>query len=483
MKNTMLKGAICFLLCLSMMLGTLLITSCNSDSTDPKDDKSSVDYVLALRVIDDIKLGGRFTSDKVEVVQVRPDAVPEGIYSELSDLKSKYAASQLCVGDFITAAKVTDTKPEGAVDEDEDNGPTFEPVDPYELGYVVITKYKTSAAHGDFAPAIQKAIDENPGRTIYFPDGLYQIKSPIYISTDPAKSVSLRLSHLAVISAAPDWSEKTQAMIQIGCKQTASSEGEPAPAAEETVAAMNELDFSAERSISIIGGCIDGNSKASGIAIGGGKDTYIYNVSIKSIYNGIHVLKGPNELGATWVNVDNVNITGYEAEESAGVLVESTYNTFSNMRIASVNYGLLCTETGSNNIFRNLHPLVVGMNNRYTVGFWDKSDGNNFDICYSDQFSAGYRVEENTRSVMNGGFCYWWTERNNYHVGYESTGKFNSIIVSGYVSHGHAVETDAYLFLGDEGGQGVVLYPIVRISSGKYHYMLDQHCKTPTINY
>ncbi|MBQ7375382.1 MAG: hypothetical protein IJW52_00665 [Clostridia bacterium] len=477
MKNTMLNRAICFLLCLSMMLGTLIFTSCNTDTTDAKDDEYSVDYVLALRVIDDIKIGGRFTNDKVEVVQVRPDAVPEGIYSDISDLKDKYAASQLCVGDFVTAAKVTDTKPEDAVDENEDIEIGVE-IDPYELGYVVITKYKSESAHGDFAPAIQKAIDENPGRTIYFPDGIYQIKSPIYISTDPAKSVSLRLSHLAVISAAQDWSDKTSAMIQIGCKQ----ESEHAPAADDAVASMNGIDLSSERSISIIGGCIDGNSKASGIAIGGGKDTYIYNVSIKSIYNGIHVLKGPNELGATWVNVDNVNITGYEAEESSGLLIEGTYNTFSNMRIASVNYGLLCTETGERNIFRNLHPLVVGMNNRYTVGFWDKSDGNNFDICYSDQFSAGYRVEENTRSVMNGGFCYWWTERNNYHVGYESAGKFNSIIVSGYVSHGHAVEIDAYLFLGEDGGQGVVLYPVINIPSGKYQYMLEKHCKTPIIN-
>ena len=477
MKNTMLKGAICFLLCLSMMLGTLTLTSCNNtDTTDPEDDKSSVDYVLALRVVDDIKVGGRFTSDKLEVVQIRPDAAPEGLYSDIAQLKDMYAASQINVGDFVTAAKVTDTKPEDAVDEDEDIDIDVE-IDPYELGYVIITKYKSFAAHGDFAPAIQKAIDENPGRTIYFPDGLYQIKSPIRISTDPEKSVSLRLSHLAVIKAALDWSDNTQAMIQIGCKQ----ESEPAPAADENVTVMDEIDLSAERSISIIGGVIDGNTKASGIMIGGGKDTYIYNVAIKSIYNGIHVLRGPNEIGATWVNVDNVNITGYEAAESAGVLVEGTYNTFSNMRIASVNYGLLCTETGSKNIFRNLHPLVVGMNSRYTVGFWDKSDGNNFDICYSDQFSAGYRVEENTRSVMNGGFCYWWTERNNYHVGYEAAGKFNSIIVSGYVSHIHAVDTDAYLFVGEDGGQGVVLYPVSNIPSGKYQYMLEQYCKTPII--
>jgi hypothetical protein len=461
-----------------MMLGTLLLTSCNSEEPENKEEQGEVDYVLAVRVIDDIKIGGKFTNDRLEIVRVRPDAVPEGIYSEVSQLKGKYAASKICAGDFVTAAKVSDTKPEGAVEDDDE--PQIEVVDPYELGYVVITKYKSEAAPSDYAPAIQKAIEENPGRTIYFPDGYYPIKSPVYIPTDPEKSVSLRLSNLAVITAV-EWADKTHAMIQIGCKQESAPEGETEVEPKVASADMKELDFLKERSISIIGGCLNGNSKASGIAIGGGKDVYIYNVSIKSIYNGIHVMQGDNELGATYVNVDNVNITGYEALESAGVLVEGTYNTFSNMRIASVNYGVLCTETGSRNIFRNIHPLVVGMNNTYTVGFWDKSDGNNFDVCYSDQFSAGYRVEEHTRAVMNGGFCFWWTEANNYHVGYESTGKFNSIIVSGKVSHSHIVDTDAYLYIGEEGGQGVVLYPLNATQSNKYLNMLEQHCKTPIV--
>ena len=480
MENNSIYSAssriICLLLCMSMMLGMLLLTSCNTEEP-VAEEGGEVDYVLAVRVIDDIKIGGKLTNDRLEIVRVHPDAVPEGVISDLSDLRGKYAASQINVGDFVTAAKLTDKKPEGAVEEEEE--PEIEEIDPYELGYVIITKYESEVGeNNDYATAIQKAIDENPGRTIYFPDGHYPIKTPIYIPAEADKSVSLRLSNLAVITAT-SWADKTQAMIQIGCKQESApeedAENEPATAS----VAMDEFDFSEQRSISIIGGCLDGSSMASGISVGGGKDTYIYNVSIKSIFYGIHILYADNELGATWVNVDNVNITGYETVESVGVLVEGTYNTFSNMRIASVNYGLLCTETGSNNIFRNLHPLVVGMNNVYTVGFWDKSDGNNYDVCYSDQFSAGYRVEENTRSVMNGGFCYWWTERNNYHVGYESTGKFNSIIVSGKVSHGHNVETDAYLYIGEEGGQGVVLFPISSVQSDKYLYMLEQHCKTP----
>ena len=168
-----------------------------------------------------------------------------------------------------------------------------------------------------------------------------------------------------------------------------------------------------------------------------------------------------------------------ETPETAGILVEGSYNTFSNMRIASVNYGVLCTETGSNNSFRNIHPLVVALQNIYTVGFWDKSDGNVFDVCYSDQFSTGYRVEEKTRSLFSGCFNYWYSDRNNHHVGYESTGKFNSIISAGKVYHRHGVKTEAYLYIGAEGGQGVVLYPINSIQPNID--MLKQHCKTEII--
>ena len=459
---------LCLILCFSAILGTFSLISCNSSEDSAKKEEQPIpeQFALALRAITNINIGDSFSEDKVEVVRVRTDALPCGTYSVMTELCGKYATSAICVGDFITEEKVTDKKPEDAqAPEGEENITGTEDIDPYELGYVIITEYLSRTEDEDCAPAIQQAIEKNPGRTIYFPDGKYIIKSPIVIPTDPSKSVSLRLSNHAIITAA-DWGDdKRKAMIQIGC--------------DEDSDARDGFSPSNQRSISIIGGCIYGSRLASGIAIGGGKDTYIYNVSIKQVFNGIHMKRASNELGATYVNVDNVNIVGMETPETAGILVEGSYNTFSNMRIASVNYGVLCTETGSNNSFRNIHPLVVALQNIYTVGFWDKSDGNVFDVCYSDQFSTGYRVEEKTRSLFSGCFNYWYSDRNNHHVGYESTGKFNSIISAGKVYHRHGVETEAYLYIGAEGGQGVVLYPINSIQPNID--MLKQHCKTEII--
>ncbi len=60
----------------------------------------------------------------------------------------------------------------------------------------------------DLSAAIQRVIDENPNKTIYFPDGIYTIASPIVTPALPALSVSLKLSDQAVIKASKLWDNK-----------------------------------------------------------------------------------------------------------------------------------------------------------------------------------------------------------------------------------------------------------------------------------
>lgn len=462
------KRVLLLLLCASMIIAAFPMASCSitaSASEAPAEEQS--EYVEVLRVVDDIKYGAKFTSDKLETVRVRADAVPADAIKTTGELYNKYAASAILVGDFITPAKLLNKKPVDASDEDEEKP---EKLDYDALGYVVVTDYERQESESGYGALINRVIAENPGRTIYIPDGAYTIEQPIVIPADPSKSVSLRLGNQAVLTADPKWTDPYTAMIRVGVEEPT-----------DKPLTMDEIDMKGYRSISVIGGCLQGSNVASGISVEGGKDTYIYNVSIKSAVRGIHVYRGNNELGATWVNVDNVNLTGTDKEDSVGVYVEGTYNTFSNMRIYVVKYGIQCTETGERNIFRNLHPLASNAHRERSIGFYDMSDGNNFDVCYSDQFASGYAMHENTRSVMNGGFCYWYSESNNYHVGYKAMGKFNSIIVAGKVSHGHDVATDAYLYIEQEGGQGVVLYPIDSSKSDMHEDMLKQHCPTPIL--
>lgn len=433
------------------MLATLF-SSCNTASGGEEEDE----YIQVVRVIDDVNAGGKLTNDKLELVTLRADSVPDGVLSDLESARSKYATVKLYAGDCVVSAKISDTKPEGVGDdEDEDDGV----LDPLKLGYVVITAYAEYATGGDYTAAIKKAIEENPGSTLYFPDGSYTITEPIVLPTEPEKSVSIRMSNLTVLRPA-EWTDPSVAMIQIG---VAGEEG----AAFDTDSLDNAIG------VSVTGGCVYALGMASGISVESGSNAFIYNVAIKTALYGIQIKEG-----SRYTNIDNVNVTGNDKSESTGVIVSSSGNTISNMRIASIHCGVKLTETGSDNILRNIHPLCSSTS-KSTAGFWDMSDGNVYDVCYSDQFATGFLMESHTKSVYNGCFCYWWTDANDYHVGFRSNGQFNSIIESCKVTHTHrGIETDAYMLVGEDGGQGVVLYPIVGVRSNAYNYVYEQYLKT-----
>ena len=58
-------------------------------------------------------------------------------------------------------------------------------------GYVVVTDYVEANTGKDVSDAIQKIIDENPHRTIYFPDGEYILAKPICTPANGANAVNL----------------------------------------------------------------------------------------------------------------------------------------------------------------------------------------------------------------------------------------------------------------------------------------------------
>ena len=419
------RGIISLILCLCMLGSALTMASCNKDETTPAPEENTPTEVEVLRLVDDIAAGERISNASIELVKVSPEAVPEGAISDATLIRTKYTATNMFAGDYITEEKLTTKKPSKNT---ELSVPVKE-VDYKALGYVVITDYVKDITVGeDMSAAINKAIEENPGKTIYFPDGIYDIASPIIIPADPAKSVSLRLAHQTIIRAMSTWPDRELAMVRMGVQEAAAAaEGD-----EPVVPTMEEADLASLTSTYIIGGNLYANGFASGITVEGGKDTLIYNVSLKAIEEfGIHILRGNNEIDASYVNIDNVNITGTDKTGSKGVWVEGTYNTIANMRIYRIQYGTYATETAKNNVFRNLHPLASTGHGNSTVSFYDMSDGNTYDICYSDQFSTGYVMYANTRSVINGAFCYWYSEKNGYHVGFRSIGAYNSIWVGG----------------------------------------------------
>lgn len=82
-------------------------------------------------------------------------------------------------------------------------------------GMLNAADYMKNDGTEDCAPALQRLIDENPNRTIYFPDGTYLLKSPVMTPAEPTLSVSLSLAAYAILKASNDWNSE-EAMIRRG---------------------------------------------------------------------------------------------------------------------------------------------------------------------------------------------------------------------------------------------------------------------------
>lgn len=255
-------------------------------------------------------------------------------------------------------------------------------------GYIVVTDYVQADGKTDVTAAVQRLIDENPNRTIYFPDGTYLISEPLCTPAHPSKSVDLQLSNYAVIKAADNWNND-EAMIRLGAKDPA-----------------NDI-FTVGSNYSFTGGVVDGSNKASGISIDGGRETAIRNVSLKHVRIGVHVKHGANS-GSSDADISDVNIIGTRTTDSVGVLLEGFDNTLTNMRIAHVQIGVHMKSGG--NIMRNIHPLYTLDYTDYenSCGFLDEDWNNWHMMCYSDHFGVGFRRTKNTRSIYDNCFCMWY---------------------------------------------------------------------------
>ena len=313
-----------------------------------------------------------------------------------------------------------------------------------ELGYVVVTDYLNANTGKDIADELQKIIDSNPRRTIYFPDGVYMISKPLCTASDPQYAVSLNLSNFATIKATDDWSSD-EAMIRMGA---------------------NNKKFSIHETGSnyyLSGGIIDGSGIAKGVSIDGGRETSIRNVSIKFVTQGLNI-KMNREYSSNDADIDTVNIVGMNLPGSIGVIVDGNDNTLTNMRVAGFEVGVKLG--GAGNFMRNLHPLYI-YDEKYdyvnSIGFWDVSWGNWYDICYPDNFATGFRTGSNTLSTYNDCYAYWYSSRGGVETGFVSDGKFNSVVKSYRVDFRGDTKCN-FLKVSEPGGDGIFEYPVFDIA-------------------
>lgn len=301
---------------------------------------------------------------------------------------------------------------------------------------VNVMDYIADIHSGNVAGDIQRAIDENPNRVIYFPDGVYVISEPIATPANPELSVSLELSNYTVIRAAEGWSSE-EAMVRLGGKE---------PFNSCTAIGSNYY---------LTGGIIDCSGVATGVSIDSGRETRVFNTSIKNAMCGIHIKHGANS-GSSDADVFNVNINGNDSVGCVGVLVEGFDNTFTNMRISNVTKGFEIHSGG--NILTNLHPLFCFRNGseahyEQSIGFCDYSNNNFYNTCYSDQFATGF-WNTGARNVYSNCFVFWYSDFGQKHIGFRSAKGFNSVVTNFTfgLNKDKAAKENYVLF--EESGQG-----------------------------
>jgi len=377
--NNNLKRILSVLLCLCMVLGVVFtMASCGDD--DSKESKSGetkkdngaadsnnnvqteeVEKISVVRVVNNVKKGEKITEEMLEVVDLPITDVPINAIVDKTKIVGKYINEPLYKGEFVFAGKLSTKKPamteEKAVTED----------------YLLLTDYASEGS--DVSAALQKLINDNPGRTVYIPDGKYTLSKPIEISADPAKKVSLRLGSYATFTAATNFSGA--AMIKLGADKVAVTES---------------------TSSYIMGGILDANNKTTAILVEGGRDMFISDVVIKRANVGIKIAAG-----TAYTDVENVNIMG--AGESAVALdIAGDGNTFTSMRVT--NAGTDVKASGANNTFRSIFATYSGTSND-SKGFYDSSKGNNYDGCTAIDYANGFCMEETTASVYVNCYVRW----------------------------------------------------------------------------
>ncbi len=329
------------------------------------------------------------------------------------------------------------------------------------MGYVIITDYVKPNCGKPVDGDIQNVINNNPNKTIYFPDGEYLLSAPIKTSAKPVNSVSLQLSNYAVLRAVDNWNS-ADAMICLGG-------AEP----------FNDINTPGSNYF-FAGGIVDGAGKADGISIDSGRETAIRNVSIKGTRIGIHIKYGANS-GSSDADINTVNIVGNGKPDSIGVLVNGFDNTFDKMRIANVLVGFKIT--GAGNFLKNIHPLFIfspEITDLYSksIAFLDVGGGGWYEQCYSDQFAVGFKMTEQTQSIYSNCFCFWYTSLGGTETGFFADGKFNSVIQNSKVTFREDT-SNSYLCADTKGGGGVIQFPIFDINFNQNNSYKDYLFGTP----
>ncbi|MBO7302877.1 MAG: hypothetical protein J6U68_01685 [Clostridia bacterium] len=404
---------ISLLLCVLMIFSAFALVSCKDSSNSDGGETEELKAVVRAKA--EILKGERIAGYHLETVKVPISGIPEGAIESIDKIVGKYAAESVVEGEYVFDRMLTDKAPEKHV---------------ATVSYIVVSDRIEKANERDITAELQALIDEHPGTTLYFNDGTYTISSTIYLPTDKAKAVSIRLSNYAVIKAASSWTADT-AMISVGGKTEAAS---------------------AERAAnSVSGGKLDGAGVAKiGLSLENCANTFVSNVTFENLKNSLTIKSSANT-----VNVESVTVKGNGADDSVGIINESSRSVFSAVNIANANTGL--RNSGSFNEFRNV-SVKCNKASTSSIGFSEMGNENVFSLCTAEDFSKAYAIKDGAKSVFDGNSALWTKADITVQEAFYASGTFNSVISACTARFFDASSQNTYINLTTKGS-GIIKTP------------------------
>ena len=394
----------------------LLMASCSSDAGYRGVDEAPTTIDVPVFTTD-IAFGKKITADKVTTKTISVDAVSSTMVTNIDDVVGKYATVDLYKDDFAYKGKLASKRPTNSLDVSE--------IEKTRNKFIDVSQYIKPNSGVDVSAALQKLIDNNTYRTIYFPDGEYLLSRPITTSAAALTSTSFYLSDKAILKATDDWKGGNDALVKLGGGEAKN---------DITVAGSNYY---------FIGGILDGNGKAKGISLDSGRESLVSKVKIINATVGIYIPEGVNNKSSD-MDIEDIDIIGFGGE-SRGIVAVGLDNNFVDIRISNVKVGV---DNSGGNFFRGISvkldkDQLSSTSYDGTIGI-RTSGASWFNSCSVENMQTGFSLGGSS-SVIIRDFSIRWTEARGSQVAFEATSNFNARCSNGIISFFDASTDNAIL--------------------------------------
>ena len=388
--------SVILVLCMALSTISIAVYSAENDTTtvgasEGETQQSTKETVGVVFAKTTIKKGAKFTKNNVELIQVDSARVPKGAKTVLEDIIGKVATVQINAGEYVFDDAVSKKKNENTT---------------VNTTYLNVADFITPNTGEDLADEIQALIEKHPQRTLFFPDGEYIISKSLRTYGDTQKTVSFLFGDGAVLKAADNW------VTEQGCDCLIASGVYDSYNNEVSLNGPLSDVVSTGSYFWIQGGTLDGNGKAGGISLDGGRETLVKNVVIKNVPLGINIAIGVNNKSAD-MDIDDVIIDCAGIANSVGLRILGYDNTFTNIRIYNAakgitfpvysftdNSGKLLTNLYSGgNAFRNIYIIRNKGTYSGSIGVDEGTHANFYYHCYVENYETAYRLAGNNNIV------------------------------------------------------------------------------------